>query len=130
MMVLFLTSDPKENAMQAVRTAQAVIEKACVINDTCSQNSQHCLVNVGVSSGQAFVGAAKFESLTGSRWTYTTHGNMVNIAARLCGRAKGGEVLLSKETVERTKGLFQFSFQGKVVLKNFNHKQEVYTLVD
>jgi adenylate cyclase len=85
-------------------------------------------VNVGVASGKAFVGAAKFESIIGSRWTYTTHGTIVNIAARLCGKAKGGEILLAGETVQRAKEVFQFSSLGKCALKNLAEDVEVFSL--
>jgi len=128
LMVLFLTEEKKENAVQAVRAAQTIIEKACSINDECTLDSERCLVNVGVSSGKAFVGAAKFESIIGSRWTYTTHGNIVNVAARLCGQAKGGEVLLSEETVKRTQDVFHFASLGDFQLKNLAEKVEVFTL--
>ena len=128
LMVLFLTADEKENALQAVRAAQTVIEKACAINDECTLESERCLVNVGVSSGKAFVGAAKFESIIGSRWTYTTHGTIVNIAARLCGQAKGGEALVSGETAGRVKDMFQFKSLGKFSLKNLAEEVDVFAL--
>jgi class 3 adenylate cyclase len=130
LMVLFLTEDKKENALQAVRAAKTIIEKACAINDACTMESQQCLVNVGVASGKAFVGAAKFESITGSRWTYTTHGTIVNVAARLCGKAKGGEILLAGETARRAKDVFQFSSQGKFALKNLAEDVEVFSLAE
>ncbi len=127
LMVLFLTENKRENALQAVRAAQTIKEKACSINDKCTLDSEKCLVNVGVSSGKAFVGAAKFESITGSRWTYTTHGNIVNVAARLCGKAKGGEVYLSAETANRTQDAFQLVSLGKFHLKNLSEKVEAFT---
>ena len=130
LMVLFLAADQKEHALQAVRAAQTIIGKACSINDDCILDSERCLVNVGVASGKAFVGAAKFESIIGSRWTYTTHGTIVNIAARLCGQAKGGEILLAGETVQRTKEEFQFSSLGKFALKNLSEDVEVFSLTN
>jgi len=130
LMVLFLTEDQTENALQAVQAAQTIMEKACSINDDCTLESERCLVNVGVASGKAFVGAAKFESIIGSRWTYTTHGTIVNIAARLCGKAKGGEILLAGETVLRAKNVFQFSSLGKCALKNLAEDVEVFSLIE
>ena len=130
LMVLFLTEDEKKNALQAVSAARTIIEKACAINNDCTLDSQQCLVNVGVSSGKAFVGAAKFESIIGSRWTYTTHGTIVNVAARLCSQAKGGEILVSGETVQRVKGLFSFESLGKFALKNLAEEVEVFVLAD
>ena len=90
LMVLFLSEDKNTHALEAVRTAQTIKEQACAINDDCSIDTQPLVVNVGICSGQAFVGAAKFESVTGSRWAYTSHGTTTNVAARLCGHAKGG----------------------------------------
>ena len=90
LMVLFLSEDENIHALEAVKTAQTIKEQACAINDDCSLDSQPLVVNIGICSGQAFVGAAKFESYTGSRWAYTSHGTTTNVAARLCGQAKGG----------------------------------------
>jgi len=128
LMVLFLSEDKKENALQATRAAEMIREKACGINDDCTLDDKPCLVNVGVCSGKAFVGAAKFESITGSRWAYTTHGNTVNIAARLCGQAKDGEVFFSGSTVERVNEHFGFESRGKFALKNLPEKIEIFAL--
>jgi len=128
LMVLFMNNDPMKNAFQAARAADMIREKACGINGECSMDQKPCLVNVGVCSGKAFVGAAKFESITGSRWAYTTHGNTVNIAARLCGQAKGGDVFFSDSTVKRVKDHFIFESKGKFALKNLPDKIEIFQL--
>ena len=125
---MFMADDKKENALQAARAAQMIREKACGINDECTLDEKPCLVNVGVCSGKAFVGAAKFESITGSRWAYTTHGNTVNIAARLCGQAKGGDVFFSGSTVERVDAYFEFESKGLFALKNLPEKIEIFSL--
>ena len=128
LMVLFMADDKKENALQATRAAEMIREKACNINDECTMDEKPCLVNVGVCSGKAFVGAAKFESITGSRWAYTTHGNTVNIAARLCGQARGGEVFFSGSTVERVRDSFKFETKGRFPLKNLPDEIEIFAL--
>jgi class 3 adenylate cyclase len=130
LMVLFLSEDKNTHALEAVRAAQTIKEQACVINDDCSLDSQPLVVNVGICSGQAFVGAAKFESVTGSRWTYTSHGTTTNVAARLCGQAKGGAVLVSKSTADRVKNHYSFSPLGKFALKNLSGEVEVFALQD
>ena len=127
LMVLFMADDKRENALQAARAAEMIRDKACGINDECTLDEKPCLVNVGVCSGKAFVGAAKFESIIGSRWAYTTHGNAVNIAARLCGQAKGGEVFFSGSTVERVNKHFDFVSKGKFSLKNLSEKIEIFS---
>jgi class 3 adenylate cyclase len=90
LMVLFLSDDEVTNALEAVKAAQTIKDKACLINDDCSIDSQPLVINIGICSGQAFVGASKFESYTGSRWVYTSHGTTTNVAARICNQARKG----------------------------------------
>ncbi len=130
LMVLFLSDDEATHALEAVRAAQAIKEKACFINDDCSLDSQPLVVNIGICSGQAFVGAAKFESYTGSRWAYTSHGTTTNVAARLCGHAKGGAVLVAKSTADRVNRDYSFSPLGKFALKNLSGKVDIFALQD
>ncbi|HYA41414.1 MAG TPA: adenylate/guanylate cyclase domain-containing protein, partial [Syntrophobacteraceae bacterium] len=61
----------------------------------------HFFINMGINSGSALVGAARFESYTESRWTYTARGSTTNIAARIGALATGGSILLSRETADR-----------------------------
>lgn len=103
-------------------------EEAHRINSAEKGNSKPLSVNMGICSGIAFVGASKFESLTGSRWVYTTHGTVVNIAARLCSKAKGGEVLVSKSTVQRVKAFITVTLLGAFQLKNLAEDVDIYAL--
>jgi class 3 adenylate cyclase len=128
LMVLFLTEDNAKHALEALRVAQMIMEKACQLNREGCLDIQPIVINIGISSGQAFVGAAKFDSYTGSRWAYTSHGTTINVAARLCSQATGGAVLVSKTTMERAKRHFSFSPLGKLALKNLTEKVEVYGL--
>jgi len=131
LMVLFLTEDSAIHALEAVRAAKTIREKACLINDDCGLDSQPAVplvINIGICSGQAFVGAAKFESYTGSRWAYTSHGNTTNIAARICGKATGGAVLASRSTMERVKDQFSFEPLGSFALKNLSEEVEIFAL--
>ena len=131
LMVLFLTEDSAIHALEAVRAARTIREKACLINDECGLDSQPAIplvINIGICSGQAFVGAAKFESYTGSRWAYTSHGNTTNIAARICGKATGGAILASRSTMERVKDEFSFETLGSFALKNLSEEVEIFAL--
>jgi class 3 adenylate cyclase len=128
LMVLFLSDDEVTNALEAVKTAQTIKEKACLINDDCDTDSLPLVINVGICSGQAFVGALKFESYTGSRWAYTSHGTTTNIAARICSHATGGAVLVSKSTVNRVNEHFSFEPLGKFTLKNLSEEVDIFEL--
>jgi class 3 adenylate cyclase len=128
LMVLFLSDDEVTTALEAVKAAQTIKEKACLINDDCSIDSLPLVINIGICSGQAFVGASKFESYTGSRWVYTSHGTTTNVAARICNQATGGAVLVSKTTAERVNEHFSFAPLGKFALKNLSAEVEIYAL--
>jgi class 3 adenylate cyclase len=128
LMVLFLTEDETRNALEAVRAAKTIKEKACLINADCSPDARPLVINMGICSGQAFVGAAKFESYTGSRWAYTSHGTTTNVAARICGQATGGAVLAARSTVDRVKDAFSFERLGQFALKNLSEEVEIFAL--
>ena len=130
LMVLFLTENEALNALEAVRAAKTIKEKACLINAECSLDATPLVINMGICSGQAFVGAAKFECYTGSRWAYTSHGTTTNIASRICGQATGGAVLASRSTVERVKDAFAFERLGQFALKNLSEEVEIFALKD
>jgi class 3 adenylate cyclase len=128
LMVLYLTEDEKTNAMEAVQTALTIREKTALINQEEKALAEPLLINIGICSGQAFVGAAKFDSYTGSRWTYTSHGTTTNVAARICSHATGGAVLVSKSTADRVKEHFSMDSLGKFSLKNVSKKVEIFAL--
>lgn len=128
LMVLFLTDDEIMSAVEAVRAAQVIREKACLINEDDCLDSKPLVINMGICSGQAFVGASKFDSFTGSRWTYASHGTITNVAARICGQASGGAVLVAKSTEERTKEHFSFEPLGKFALKNLSEEVDIFEL--
>ena len=128
LMVLFMADDPAKHALEAVRTAETIRTKAHCINNECTLGRDPVIINIGICSGRAFVGASKFDSYTGGRWTYTSHGTTTNVAARLCGQATGGAVLVSRDTAVRTHTSFAFERLGPVKLKNLSEEIEVFAL--
>jgi adenylate cyclase len=51
-------------------------------------------LGIGIAQGFATLGAFGFEG----RWDYSAIGSVVNLAARLCDEAKGGQVLIDRRT--------------------------------
>ena len=110
------------SARQAMRAA---VELQDQLEDQTDSDFQiPCKVGIGIDSGEA----VRLED--GS-----FRGAALNIAARLCGRAHGGEVLVSEGTVRlagRLGGL-QYSDRGRVRLKNIPdpiHVFKVYSELD
>ena len=128
LMVIFFGETKTAHAVNAVRTALSIREKTAAISREFAGISEPVIVNMGICSGPAFVGAVKFESYTGSRWTYTSRGMTTNLAARICGCAQSGQILLSRETAERVKDYLSCSSLGKVSLKNISEEVEIFSV--
>jgi class 3 adenylate cyclase len=126
LMVLFMDEDRVENALGAVRTALKIRKDTIKIGQDCSSLYRPLEINMGINSGSAFVGAAKFDSITGSRWTYTARGSITNVASRIGAQAKGGKVFLSLTTAARVKDQFKLTPLGKFNLKNVSEEVEIY----
>ena len=129
LMVLFLNEDKVVNAMEAVQTALTIREKANQIKKQNHGVSQPLVTNMGINSGRALVGAAKFESYTGSRWTYTARGSVTNVAARIGSLASNGSIFLSNTTAQRVKGHFPMKSLGGFKLKNVSNEVEVLQIL-
>ena len=128
LMVLFMNEDKNQNALDAVRTALKIREDTIKIGRECKALYRPLEINMGINSGSAYVGAAKFESYTGSRWTYTARGSITNIASRIGAQAKGGRIFLSPATAARIEGQFQLSSRGNFSLKNVSEAVEIFEI--
>jgi len=128
LMVLFLNEDRQANALDAVRTALDIRTRTLQIKEECSMLYRPLDINIGINSGRALVGAAKFESITGSRWTYTARGTLTNVAARISALGSKGSLLMSSSTAERVKHLYAPACRGKFKLKNVSEEVEVFEL--
>ena len=129
LMVLFLNEDKQTSALEAVRTALMIRKEAVRIFEECDSLKYRPLdINMGINSGEALVGAAKFETYSGSRWTYTARGSLTNIAARIGAQATKGGIYLSKSTADRIKEHFSPKPKGKFNLKNVSEEIEIFEL--
>ncbi len=128
LMVLFLGEDQAENALDAVKTALSIKKRTSAIGEEIKNLGESVLVNMGISTGSAYVGAVKFESYTGSRWTYTSRGMTTNLAARICDLATHGQILISKETAKRIADRFICRPLGRFVLKNVTEEIEIFSV--
>ena len=129
LMVLFLSEDKIINALNAVSTAQTIQEEAACISADISSLYKPLEINIGINSGSALVGAARFDSLAGSRWTYTARGSLVNVAARIGAMAKSGQTFLSEATAERVMRQIDLKHVGCFSFKNVKDKVDVYQLL-
>jgi adenylate cyclase len=72
-------------------------------------------LGVGISQGYATIGAIGFEG----RWDYGALGTVTNLAARLCGEAQGGQILVSRKVASAVESLVESEPIGALTLKGF-----------
>ena len=126
LMVLFMNDDERANALNAVKAALSIKESSVKIKDEFRILYRPLDINIGINSGSVLMGAAKFESITGSRWTYTARGSVVNVAARLGALATKGSIFLSRNTADLIADRFPLIPRGKFKLKNVSEEVEVF----
>ncbi|MFQ5946947.1 MAG: adenylate/guanylate cyclase domain-containing protein, partial [Anaerolineae bacterium] len=54
------------------------------------------------------------------RWDYGAIGTVTNLAARLCGEAKPGQVLISQRLLGMVEDLIEVESVGELTLKGFH----------
>ena len=72
-------------------------------------------LGVGIAQGYATIGAIGFEG----RWDCGAIGTVTNLAARLCGEAKGGQILVSRRVASSAEALVDAEPVGALTLKGF-----------
>ena len=72
-------------------------------------------LGVGIAQGYATIGAIGFEG----RWDYGAIGTVTNLAARLCGEAKGGQILVSPRLASAVEQLVEIKEVGSLTLNAF-----------
>src|SRR5713101_10175961 len=73
-------------------------------------------LGVGIAKGYATIGAIGFEG----RLDYGAIGTVTNLAARLCGEAKPGQILISPRLTGEVEDLIEAEEVGPLALKGFS----------
>jgi adenylate cyclase len=79
---------------------------------------------IGVAQGYATLGRIGFEE----RVDYTAIGTVTNLAARLCGEARDGQILLSKRVATAVEGGVTLEEVGSLALKGLSQAVAVYNV--
>jgi class 3 adenylate cyclase len=102
-------------APRAVRMALRMQTEVARLADGWERRGYTLRMGVGIAMGFATIGAIGFEG----RIDYGAIGTVTNLAARLCGEAGGGEVLVSRRVVAALGPGFQTELRGEIQLKGF-----------
>jgi adenylate cyclase len=80
---------------------------------------------VAIAQGYATIGAIGFEG----RWEYGAIGSVPNLAARLCGEAKPGEILIPQRLLGKVEDLVEAESVGELTLKGFHRSVAAYNIL-
>jgi class 3 adenylate cyclase/CheY-like chemotaxis protein len=116
MLVFFNDPIPVPNAAEeAVRMTVAVCDRFAALRSQWRKRGHELDLSCGIAQGYATLGAIGFEG----RRDYAAIGTVTNLAARLCGEAKGGQILTEQKTLSQVEELVHAEPLGPVALKGF-----------
>ena len=114
MMIFFNDPVPVPNPVErAIRMAVAMRDRVTQLSAAWRKRGYELALGVGIAQGYATIGAIGFEG----RWDYGAIGTVTNLAARLCGEAKGGQILVSSRVVAAGEEIVETEEVGALTLK-------------
>jgi adenylate cyclase len=116
LMVFF--NDPlpcPDPAARAVRMAVAMRERVAGLSEGWRKRGHDLDLGVGIAQGYATLGKIGFEE----RFDYAAIGTVTNMAARLCGEASGGQILVSQRVCAAVEDLIDIEPVGALTLRGF-----------
>jgi len=116
--MLIFFNDPipvADAAEQAFRMAVALREKFSALRAQWKKRGYELDLSCGIAQGYATLGTIGFEG----RRDYAAIGTVTNLAARLCGEAKGGQILTNQKTFSLLEELLRAEPLGPLNLKGF-----------
>jgi adenylate cyclase len=116
LMVFFNDPVPcPDPAARAVRMAVAMRQRVGELTGTWRKRGHQLDFGVGIAQGYATLGKIGFEG----RFDYAAIGMVTNLAARLCGEAAGGQILISQRVYAAVEALAVANQVGELSLKGF-----------
>jgi class 3 adenylate cyclase len=126
MMVFFNDPVPVPNpAERAVRMALAMRERLRDLKARWRKRGVDLDLGVGIAQGYATIGAIGFEG----RLDYGAIGTVTNLASRLCGEAKPGQILVSQRMLATVEDLLDAEPVGELALKGFLKTVSAFNLL-
>jgi class 3 adenylate cyclase len=126
MMVFFNDPLPMPDAAErAVRMAVAMRERAAELAARWHRSGYELDLGIGVAKGFATIGAIGFEG----RWDYGAIGTVTNLAARLCGEAKPGQILISPRLLPEVERLLEIEEVGLLAVKGLARPVKALNIV-
>jgi class 3 adenylate cyclase len=122
-MIFFNDPIPVERpALKAVRMAMDLQQAFAPVAQAWAKRGHHVTLGVGIAQGEATLGVIGFEQ----RWEYAAIGAIPNLAARLCGQAGGGEILIDAATCAEVGAAIEAEAVGPLQLRGFTQPVQAF----
>jgi adenylate cyclase len=115
-------SDPAE---RAVKMVVAMRERLTALTAKWSKRGFELGFGAGIGQGFATIGAVGFEG----RWDYGAIGTVTNVAARLCGEAKPGQILIAQRVLASVEDLVEVEPVGELQLKGLLKPMAAFNII-
>jgi adenylate cyclase len=113
--------DPQERAVRMALAMRARVEE---LLRGWRKRGWELDFGVGIAQGYATIGAIGFEG----RWDYGAIGTVTNLAARLCGEAQPGQILIPRRLYGTLEDLVDAEPVGELSLKGFSRAVSAYNV--
>jgi adenylate cyclase len=126
--MLIFFNDPipvADAAEQAFRMAIALRENFVALRAQWETRGYELDLSCGIAQGYATLGTIGFEG----RRDYAAIGTVTNLAARLCGEAKGGQILTNQKTFSPLESLLRAEPLGALTLKGFTQPVQAFNVL-
>lgn len=125
--VNIIFNDPLPCPDPSVRAVQMAVEMRDSIADlsnTWRKQGHELGFGVGIAHGYATLGRIGFEG----RFDYSAIGTVVNLAARLCGEARNGQILVDAKVIAAIEDIAEVEPAGELCLKGFQRPVAAYNV--
>jgi adenylate cyclase len=126
LMVFFNDPVPcQDHTEKAVRLSMGMRDRVKELRTGWLQKGYDLDLGIGLAAGYAAVGNIGFEG----QLDYSAVGNVTNLASRLCGAAKGGQILTDQKTLTQIDNLVQVEPLEELHLKGFVRPVRAFDIV-
>lgn len=127
--IMIVFNDPiacDDHAERAVRLALDMRDRVNGLAQKWRGRGYELGFGIGIASGFATLGLIGFER----RREYTAIGRVTNLASRLCGAAKAGQIVIAQPVHARVETRVQSAPLGELTLKGFSRPLAAYEILN
>ena len=126
--IMIIFNDPipcADHSERAVRLALDMRDSVDALSKEWRRKGHELGFGIGIASGYATLGQIGFER----RREYTAIGSVTNLASRLCGEARAGQIVISQRVYGAVESSVEAVPIGDLTLKGFNRPIPAYDIL-